>query len=333
MATPRLTDPTLRPTVLWPARWIRLLGGLLLSVGLLLPWGVIAIRTRQAVEVPSPAGQADVAALRPEMVLLPAGSFLMGSPADEVGRRADEGQHQVEIRLPFAIAVTEVTQEQYQQVMRTLPQGAAPAAESVCRPSQDTPDLPVVCVTWFEALAFCNRLSELEGLTPCYRLDGEKITWDDATCQGYRLPTEAEWEYAARAGTAQRYAGTDADDEICRYANVLDQSANTPAQPQKFNCHDGYATVAPVRRLQPNAWFLYDMTGNVAEWVWDAYTASPTSPKPEGAFDVGQRAADKVVRGGSWQSVHTARNAARAAQAPADRAPDIGFRIVRAFQQ
>src|SRR5262249_53431885 len=172
MATPRLTAPTLRPTVLWPAQWIRLLGLLLLIVGLLLPWGVIAIRTRQAVEAPNPAGQADVAVLRPEMVLLPAGAFLMGSPADEVGRGADEGQHQVEIRLPFAIAVTEVTQGQYQQVMRTLPPGAAPVAESACRPLQDTPDLPAVCVTWFEALAFCNRLSELEGLTPCYRPDG-----------------------------------------------------------------------------------------------------------------------------------------------------------------
>src|SRR5215510_13525530 len=103
MATPRLTAPTLRPTVLWPAQWIRWLGLLLLIVGLLLPWGVIAIRTRQAVEAPNQGDQAEGVALRPEMVRLPAGSFLMGSPADEVGRRADEEQHQVEIRLPFAI--------------------------------------------------------------------------------------------------------------------------------------------------------------------------------------------------------------------------------------
>ena len=341
MATSRLTAPTMRPTVLWPARRIRLLGGLLLIVGLLLSWGVIAIRTRQAREAPNPAGQADVTAVRPEMVLLPAGSFLMGSPAVEVGRQADERQHQVEIRIPFAIAVTEVTQEQYQQVMRTLPhqqvmrtlpQEEESAAEKVCYQPQNTPDLPVVCVTWFEALAFCNHLSELEGLTPCYRLDGEKTTWDDATCQGYRLPTEAEWEYAARADTAQRYAGTDKDNETCRYANVLDHSAHTPARAPVFNCYDGYATVAPVRTLQPNAWFLYDMTGNVAEWVWDTYGTSLTSPKPGGAFAPGQIAAAKVVRGGSWQSIHTARSAARTARDPSHRAPDIRFRIVRAFQ-
>ncbi len=309
MMPPHSLDTMLRPIVLWPAAWLRWLGGGLLLVGLLLPWGVIAWRTRQAVDISGTAAAGAGAALRPEMVLLPTGTFLMGSPADEPGRQADEAQRQVEITRPFAMAVTEVTQARYQQVMQALP--ASPA--SACRPAAEGADLPVVCLTWFEALAYCNRLSELEELTPCYRLDSAQPAWDDAACEGYRLPTEAEWEYAARAGSTQRYAGTDAEDDVCRYANVLDQSAPASVQTPGFACHDGYTTVALVRRRLPQAWLLYDLTGNVAEWVWDAV------------------ATDRVVRGGSWQSFRAARNAARTMQPPSRRAPEVGLRVVRSF--
>ena len=310
-----------------------MLGGMLLIVGLLLPWGVIAVRTRQAVvKAPDTANQTAVGALRPEMVRLPTGPFRMGSPVDEPGRKADESQHQTEIQIPFAIAVTEVTQGQYQRVMGALPPGTEPAAGSGCGQPGQTSELPVACVTWSEAVAFCNRLSELEKLTPCYHLEDGELRWSAPECLGYRLPTEAEWEYAARAGGSLRYAGTDADDDICRYANVLDQTVRTPGPSQGFACRDGYTTAAPVRLLQPNAWFLYDMTGNVAEWVWSPYEVYPLTSAQDPTSDAGQTPTPRVVRGGSWQSSsRTARLAARASKAPSGRAVDIGFRIVRSF--
>ena len=150
MITPYGPDTRLRPTLLWPAAWLRWLGGMLLLVGLLLPWGVIAWRTRQAGNISGTAAPGAGAALRPEMVLLPTGTFLLGSPADEPGRQADEAQRQVGIARLAAMAGLELMKPQYAQVLQTLLASTAAA----CRPAAEGADLRVVCLTGFEAVGF-----------------------------------------------------------------------------------------------------------------------------------------------------------------------------------
>ncbi len=275
----------LRATVLLPAREIQALGAALLVVGLALPFWVIKERTRQAAAELDAATAPAAGPLRPELVRLP-----NGSPEHE-------------IKVPFALAVTEVTQGQYRRVMGNLPQDAS------CSQPGDDPELPVVCVTWFEAIDYGNRLSALEKLEPCYRYNrGSEPIWDGPECPGYRLPTGAEWEHAAQAATHNRYAGTDADGELCRYANVAER---------RFACADGFTTAAPVGHFQPNAWFLYDMTGNVAEWVWDRNAAGQV-----------------LVKGGAWTAGPDAAGLARQDwREPAVRRPEVGFRIARSFRQ
>ena len=127
-----------------------------------------------------------------DMVELTAGTFAMGSRPDEVGRRDDEMRHKVTLTSPFFLGTREVTQAQWVALMDT-------------NPSENVGDaLPVENVNWHEAVLFCNRLSEANGLTPAYAIDGDHVSWD-RTSGGFRLPTEAEWEYACRAGTTTPY--------------------------------------------------------------------------------------------------------------------------------
>ncbi len=169
------------------------------------------------------------------------------------------------------------------------------------------PDLPAVCVSWIEAVAYCNRLSEIEGLIPAYRIDGEHLAWSDPKADGYRLPTEAEWEYAARAGTRTVWVGTDDSAGACRYANVADASAKAQNPDwDVFLCDDGYPRLAPVSAKEVNPWHLHGLGGNAAEWVWDWYgdypgaepVEDPVGP-PGGSF--------RVIRGGSWGAARAAR--------------------------
>lgn len=122
-----------------------------------------------------------------DLVFIAGGTFLMGSPENEPWRSADEAQRQVTVSS-FYMSAYEVTQDEYGALMGVNP--------STFRGS----DLPVESITWYDAIAYCNTRSESEGLTPAYTIDGEHVTWD-RSADGYRLPTEAEWEYACRAGT------------------------------------------------------------------------------------------------------------------------------------
>ena len=232
------------------------------------------------------------------MTAIEPGSFWMGSAEVEVGRDADEELHEVRIGLPYFIGRIPVTQGQWARVMgdpRT----------------HDSRDFPVAGVTWFDAVDFCIRLSEREGLASPYQVCKDGIAWDrDAA--GYRLPTEAEWEFAARAGEYTRFAGSD--------------HANSVAW------HRGNALelLQPVARKSPNGHGLYDMSGNVCEWVWDRYgpyatqaeNTDPTGPK-DGKF--------RVQRGGS---VYSPAADVRAARRHIDGRPDesrphVGFRLAR----
>jgi formylglycine-generating enzyme required for sulfatase activity len=171
---------------------------------------------------------------------------------------------------------------------------------------------PVNNARWNDAVAFCNRLSEREGLTPCYRIAGSETAWD-RQADGFRLPTEAEWEYACRAGTTSRWSWGDDPEQAEEHAWF---SENSGGQPN------------PVGRKQPNPWGLHDVHGNVWEWCWDLFGPYPADAQedPVGA----EEGHNRVVRGGSFAgSPRNLRSAFRGRVEPEDRSGFIGFRCVR----
>jgi formylglycine-generating enzyme required for sulfatase activity len=236
-----------------------------------------------------------------EFVLIPAGSFVMGSPESERDRRPDEGpQHRVNINYDFYLGKYEVTQAQWARVMGGPHQGMKGLSSEFFGDNY-----PVVRLGWNDAKAFVERLSSID----------VKFT--------YRLPSESEWEYAARGGTTDRfYWGDDPDFySLCKYANVKDHSA----------CSDGYRKSAPVGTFAPNPFGLYDMTGNVWEWcedIWqpNGYYDAPTDGSPNLTLGDPTR---RTQRGGSWADLpKDARIAVRGFDLPTDRNDEDGFRII-----
>lgn len=258
-----------------------------------------------------------------------AARFLMGSPAGERGRAsAYERQRPVTLRYDFWIGETEVTQEQWLKLVSGNPSGFPDVGGRA----------PVENVTWFEAASYANRLSERAGLPPCFELTGCQSTVGDGqrcnavrfrglTCRGYRLPTEAEWEMAARAGggAAFGHQTTPHTDRInffpacasCGYPGM------TTGQPYPFRPRR-------VASLQANAWRLHDLLGNVGEWSLDRYARGNGSAATDPLVERGGTRAPRAIRGGSWASPATAcRVAARAGVPPHARSNQIGFRLVR----
>jgi len=260
------------------------------------------------------AGIQDGIEMKDGFALIGGGTFQMGSPVGELERSSDETQHSVTIG-DFYMAKTEVSQEDYQAVMGINP--------SVTKGN----NLPVTNITWYDAIQYCNRLSVAEGLTPCYSVSGTTVTWNKAA-NGYRLPTEAEWEYAARATTTTPFHFGDYvhnSDANCYNA----YGYNNDASGNWVNGSDAYLrkTVA-VDQYPANAYGLYNMHGNAAEWVWDWYgeydsgaAVNPSGPENGNA---------KIIRGGGWNDhPKHIRSAYRGAQ-PADVGLySIGIRPVR----
>ncbi len=231
---------------------------------------------------------------------LPAGSFEMGSPPDEPGRDRNEHQHRVTLTRGAWMAETEVTQGQWKAVM-----GSNPAHFSSCGDA-----CPVEEVSWYDVIKYANALSSEAGYEECYRVTGETVTFLGLGCEGYRLPTEAEWEYGVRAGGRHMYSGSDSIDAVAWYWD-----------------NSGLKTHR-VATKRPNSWGLSDMSGNVWEWCWDWYWDYPTgsSIDPTGA-SVGS---GRVVRGGSWDyAASRCRSAFRDTNAPGGRGRYLGFRLVR----
>jgi len=273
----------------------------------------------------------------PALVTIPAGSFTMGSPVTEPCRTTYEDLHPVTLTHSFEMHTTEVTADQFLAVM-----GFTHLGFPACK------GCPLTKVNWHEAAAYCNTLSAKQGLSQCYVCTGSG-TWGTSpgycteaalyvgqqiySCPGFRMPTEAEWEYAYRAGTQTAfYNGANAPATCdCQFDANADQIA--------WYC--GNATLMqPVAQKQPNQWGLYDMAGNVAEWCHDVYHASlgaaalidPVGLDASGR--VGGFYTSLVTRGGpaytsTTVSAAVIRAAAREAVGPTSIHPSLGFRCVR----
>jgi formylglycine-generating enzyme required for sulfatase activity len=241
-----------------------------------------------------------------KLVLIPAGEFLMGSDKGDDPDAFDDEQprHRVRITRPFYLGLTEVTQGQYRAVTGQNPSNF-----------KGSNDLPVEQVSWNDAIAFCNKLSELEGLRPYYQFGAGA----ESDGEGYRLPTEAEWEYACRAGNPARYSfGAD------------------PAGLGDYAWFDGNSgkQTHPVGQKRPNAFGLFDMHGNVYEWCWDGYDAKYYEQSPTDDPRGPSGPSGRVIRGGSWGYYpRLARSADRNGFAPGLRNILLGFRLARARVQ
>jgi len=277
-----------------------------------------------------------------ELVPIPAGTFLMGSPDNETGHQSNEGpQHSVTLTKSFYMGKYEVTQAQWEAVMeKTLLDQLALSGRTSTDDRGRGPNYPIYYVNWYDALVFCNKLSMMENLNPVYSIDNSTnpadwgeipnsydTKWDaavmDMSKNGYRLPTEAEWEYACRAGTTtafyngnNNYTNTDLVGVIAWYYGNSEGKAHE------------------VGSKAPNAWGLYDMNGNMDEWCWDHYgyftSSSPVIDPtgPDGNI--------RIQRGGYWDTWPVGmRSAYRTAGQPGDRKnPDDnnGLRVVRTAQ-
>jgi formylglycine-generating enzyme required for sulfatase activity len=279
--------------------------GLGLLTGLVAATALVAQRLRRANQTADSAEPLD-------MVYIPGGTFTMGSaPEDEQAYEDEHPQHQVTVS-DFFMARYLVTQPQYRRAM-----GQRIWHWHELHPRRQPwytlhPRVPVTDVSWFDAIALCNALSDQQGLQRCYVQVGDAVLWDQEA-EGYRLPTEAEWEYAARAGTTTRWGCGDAPTDLGRFAWY---AANAGGR--------GH----PVGTKQPNAWGLADMAGNVYEWCWDRYGPYPAEAvaDPAGPAD----GAWRVLRGGAyWYGAGFLRSAHRNGLVPEFRRDDVGVRVVR----
>ena len=264
----------------------------------------------------------------PQMVVAPAGRFIMGSAESEPVRDRDEGpQREVTIPRPFAIGKFEVTRGQYAKFVEETGRPATlncsvwtgAKTERVADKSWRDPNMPqtdddpVVCVSWLDAKAYVGWLAARTG-------------------QPYRLASEAEGEYAARAGAATRYAFGDDADQLCAHGNVADDSARAAGGAANWvyaRCNDGVAiTTAPVGSYAANRFGLHDMHGNVWEWVEDCFNPSYEGAPVDGSAWVTPGCPTRVDRGGGFfNNRGTNRAAERAAYPEAGTSANIGLRV------
>ena len=268
----------------------------------------------------------------PEMVAVPAGAFLMGSPENEADRDANEGpQRRVTITRPFALGRFELTVDQFAAFVAETGYDAG----TVCDLWQDgsfaerpgysfrktnfpqTGAHPAPCLSWDDAKAYLAWLSRKTG-------------------RAYRLPAEAEWEYAARAGTTGRFHFGDNEADYCRHGNGVDATAlaDVPGAREKgwdaLPCRDGHAFTAPVGSFAPNAFGLHDTHGNVFEWVEDCWNDDFKGAPTDGSARLTGDCAIRVQRGGAWGYPRTyLRIAVRGRQQQGYRYINAGVRVAR----
>ena len=243
-----------------------------------------------------------------DAVWIPAGSFTMGCTKGVSDCDSDEKpSHKVTLTKGFYMMTTEVTQGLYKDVM-----GSNPSSFSSCGAK-----CPVEQVSWYDAVKMANKLSERDGLESCYQIGSGYdpiVSWNNKECTGWRLPTEAEWEYAARGGEDYKYAGSNNIDEVAWY------SSNSGSKTH------------PVGQKKANGYGLYDMSGNVWEWVWDPY--DPDAYRKGSQVDPisNKNSGERVERSPGWIQKSNERRyylSHRCKHHPKERKSNRGFRLVR----
>ena len=272
-----------------------------------------------------------IPALKIDLVRIPSGTFLMGSPEGTPNSQANERPVREVTISGFYMGRFPVTQGEWYDVMGTNPSNFHSGHSAIVAAGVNWRNLPVERVSWYDALVFSNRLSIMRGLSPAYSIGGStnpddwglvpttiNATWNAVTIvpgsTGYRLPTEAQWEFAARGGNGSP-------------GNFTFSGSNNAAEVAWHNANSGGRT-HEVGTLMPNALGLYDMSGNVWEWVWDRFGTYPNTAQTD---PTGAAAGDfRVFRGGGWANPpKNARSVLRSSTVPVHRSESSGFRVVR----
>ena len=265
-----------------------------------------------------------------EMVLVGPGRFTMGAARREPGRRANEVLHEVELTQPFYLATREVTNKEFREFRSGHRSGAIGSY------NLEIDHHPVVNVTWNDAAKYCNWLSESAGLPPVYVDRGGRMVARSPFSQGFRLPTEAEWAWAARypnSASARKYAWGDSlpvPPEAGNYGDSTGASVLGGAIP---GYRDNHGATAPVGSYQANPLGLYNLGGNVSEWIHDVYAVTPSPPNEVSRDPTGpSEGAYHVIRGASWMDTNTTELRLSYRDYGDSARPDLGFRIARSTQ-
>lgn len=273
---------------------------------------------------PPPAMRAQTGTL---LRLIEGGSFVMGSERREQGRRANEFPRRVTLSRPFYLGTREVTNGEFRRFKPSHASGF------VGKRTLDLDAQPVSNVTWAEAVQYCNWLSTQEGLPVAYEQKGGNWVLIQPVTTGYRLPTEAEWEFVARhpgPGTrAQRYEWGDALPPPAGIGNLAGQEAVTEMTRVLDGWRDDYEVVAPPGKFRANAFGIFDMTGNVSEWMHDAYVSFEASGGGTDPLGPAANGARRVIKGSHWGTATFADLRAAWRDGRDSASQDLGFRVAR----
>ena len=262
-----------------------------------------------------------------ELKLIRPRRFAMGSSRREQGRRSNETLRNINLQRPFYIGVREVTNKEFRQFSAGHNSGKFKSY------SLNGPELPVAGVTWEQAALFCNWLSAREGLQPVYIPKGGKLVAANPVGNGYRLPTEAEWEFCTRFDTNtvnSKYPWGNKFPPGPRSGNFADESAKDLLSSYLVAYNDGHPVIAPPAKFKTNPLGLYDLGGNAAEWCHDYYSLYPYDSKKVYQDPLGpEEGKHHVIRGSSWQqsSISELRSSYR--DYSAGKRLDLGFRVGR----